>query len=122
MLNDMLKSIISQTFEKECGRWQSRKAFPKAFLMTISFQQDSQFVKKQLALFSEFNFVQIYERTIIKEDKTEWKLLIDHDSEWKTEIGNWLFKHREDVGNFYGSTTWYQLIFWDNKNINQNTL
>lgn len=130
MLSYLLRTIICQTFENNVGNWQSNtKTKPTAMLLSFSLGQDKNddFITKELALYGHQNYVQVWERTIANMYRTDavvsdWKMIMDHDSEWKTAIGDWLFKNRDDLSTFGHNCmkNWYKVIPWSFKKENEN--
>jgi hypothetical protein len=134
MLSYLLCNIICETFEKEVGRWQSnsgrahnerRLVEPSAMLISFTIPQDEvgNYRSKELAIYGHQNYVQVWERDTTNRMRTnaiisDWKMLIDHDSEWRICINNWLFNNRNELTTFGFFGNWYKVVPWSFKNEN----
>ena len=129
MIHYLLNDIIYRTFENVVGKWQSNSGLiPSALLISFSAGQDKEdnYLGKELAIYGHNNYVQVWERSVVNRYQvaaviSDWIMLIDHDSEWRSCIGSWLFNNRDELQtfNFNRSVDWYKKIPWKFKKENE---
>lgn len=138
-LANILTAVLAQTFQTVCGTWQSKKAEPKAFLVSFSIPIDhtkeSGYRQVEFALYAEYNYVGVYTRECwnvipledleynegddeeyIKEGKdystgnSGWTQVISHDTCWRDAVREFIFKNIEVIQTFSGSCDFYRLV------------
>jgi hypothetical protein len=131
MIHLLLTDIICRTFEKEIGKRQSNnhdECYRNAMLISFSAGQDKEdnYLSKELAIYGHNNYVQVWERSVanrflVEAVISDWIMLVDHDSEWRSCIGSWLFNNRDELQtfNFNRSVDWYKKIPWKFKKENE---
>ncbi len=137
--NYELASIICQTFEKDVGRWQAKKpdggrrAMLVSFSARIDHDKEEGYRQIDLLIYGPMNYVQVWTRkratVIALEDledgddggikpgkdyttsATEWELLCDHDSGWRTDgVQDFLRKNERDINGFDSPGDWYTSV------------
>jgi hypothetical protein len=136
---NLLASVICTTFEKTCGKWQCKKPEPKAFVIRFSVGVDHEkeegYRHKDIALYAECNYVSVFVRdrwnvipvedleydeetddTYVKKGKdynngqSEWKLLISHDSCWRSAVEEFIRENSTKLNTFDSRGDFYEII------------
>jgi len=124
--NDLLSTVLVQTFNDQCGKWQCKKPEAEQKAMLISFHSSVDYDKEEgyrfveILIYGLMNYVSVYVRTrwtvislddidvddegeaFVKKGKdyqkgsSDWKLVGHHDSGWRSAI--------EDILKEYGSS------------------
>jgi hypothetical protein len=134
-LHYLLSTIICKTFEKSCGKWQVKKAEPKAFVVgfsiPIDYDKEDGYRHIDLALYAECNYVSVYTRErwdVISVDDLEegedaglkpgkdytkgdsgWKLIGSHDSCWREVVQDFISDNASRLNSFDSLDDFYQL-------------
>ncbi len=125
-MQNIVKTMIVNTFETACGRFQSDKEAPKAFLVTFGLKargDEEGYRHLDLLIYASGNYVGVYHRerwnvidsddltydpmtdeTYIKPGKdyakgdTGWKICAYHDSAWRDDgVGTVLRGYRHQI-------------------------
>jgi hypothetical protein len=136
-LLNILTTTICSTFSTVCGKWQSKKAEPKAFVMefglTLDYDKEEGHRNLVVALYACNNYVNVYTRetwdVIPLEDleyseeddesyvkpgkdyqkgKSPWTLVVSHDSGWTSGVRNILQDKR--INTLRADDTFYKLV------------
>ena len=132
MLTHLLATVIEQTFEKEVGRWQTRRTLRKAikfsFSLTINHDKEEGYRSVDLVLYAPYNYVGVYVRerwnvidldhlvdgddgvVYIKdghdyeEGASDWTCIAYHDSCWRSDgVQDFLSKYQDRLQTFENS-------------------
>ena len=131
----LLANVICRTFNRVCGKWQSKKDEPKMFVVGFSVPVDHAredgYRHVDLGLYAECNYVGVYIRerwdVIALEDLEDeedggpkpgkdytrgdsgWKLIGSHDSGWRMMVEEFLGQHRVNTFDSNGEDI-YELV------------
>lgn len=135
--NNLLSTVLVQTFTDQCGKWQCKKPEPKAMMVNfhskVDFAKEEGFRFVEILIYGPMNYVGVYVRTrwvvvslddldvdddgesFVKDGKnyqeghTDWKLVCYHDSGWTSAIDDILREHGADLTGFSGAR-FYSLV------------
>ena len=135
----ILSSIICKTFMSACGKFQSKKDTPKAFVIrfnsNIDYEKEEGYRWVYLALYAQYNYVSVYTReawnvipiedleydeeigeSYVKKGKnyneghSDWKLLMSHDSCWRDAVKEFLFQNADVIDSVGIDESFYALV------------
>lgn len=127
----MLHGVICDTFEDDCGKWQSNKdpkdqrAFKVSFNCAIDYAKEEGYRTLEMVIWGEHNYVQVWTREVTTlaaldsegemvgdyvDHTSEWTRLANHDSAWREGVHKVL-----ELPQIRGITSrpadrWYTLI------------
>ncbi len=129
--------MIAQTFEEKAGKWQvhakdsKAKAVRFTFSLKIDYSKENGYRYLELLIYAPMNYVGVFVRerwnVIALEDLTdeddpeikpgkdytsggqEWKLVVSHDSGWRSGIDNVIREYSAKITGFSGSS-FYEVI------------
>ena len=119
-MQNIVKTMIVNTFETACGRFQSDKEAPKAFLVTFGLKargDEEGYRHLDLLIYASGNYVGVYHRerwdVIDSDDLTGWKICAYHDSAWRDDgVGTVLRGYRHQISTLqtgFGHD-WFKLV------------
>ncbi len=128
-LQYLLAAVICKTFEKNCGKWQSKKEEPRAFVVKfsipIAYEKEDGYRHLDLALYAECNYVDVYTRErwdVIplsdiddaSKDYTRgnsgWKFVGSHDSCWRSMVEDFIRENASRLNTFDCRDDFYELV------------
>lgn len=136
--HSLLTKVIVQTFEEKVGKWQSKnrthKALKLTFSLSLDYNKEEGYRQLEVVIYGPMNYVGVYIRetwtvialedleddgegdTFVKPGKdyneghSEWTTLAYHDSGWRTDGIDEIFRKYEKRITGFNGPSFYEVI------------